>query len=322
MDSDRYRYSFQGQENDDEVKGEGNSYSYKYRMHDPRIGRLFAVDPLTHRYSFLTPYQFSSNKVISHIELKGLEGYEYIKVYEDLDEIRHQKMTKEEIEREYFIQNMLWAGTGAIIVDALVTKGRATQFLVRQAAAQTVVNVTVNATVATFSSELEFDPATAVAESFTGFDFADTGMDAGMQLLAKKYKIGYIQKIVETVAPTLFDVTYEEGVQIVGINKDADKILTDLMGNVVTNGIESKLEANGLEIPTIKLLAAKEAEVLGGAVLELLEIQIRKWAAINNLGKKTDQNDQIKAIETKVDNLRTSRREIIDDRKKEEVKDE
>ena len=40
-----YRYGFQGQEKDDEIKGEGNSVNYKYRMHDPRIGRFFAVDP-------------------------------------------------------------------------------------------------------------------------------------------------------------------------------------------------------------------------------------------------------------------------------------
>src|SRR5690606_4639049 len=43
---DVYRYGFQGQEKDDEVKGSGNSINYKYRMHDPRIGRFFAVDPL------------------------------------------------------------------------------------------------------------------------------------------------------------------------------------------------------------------------------------------------------------------------------------
>ena len=40
-----YRYGFQGQEKDDEVKGVGNSINYKYRMHDPRSGRFFAVDP-------------------------------------------------------------------------------------------------------------------------------------------------------------------------------------------------------------------------------------------------------------------------------------
>jgi hypothetical protein len=59
---------------DGEIKGEGNSVNYKYRMHDPRLGRFFAIDPLTHSYPELTPYQFSSNSTIFMVELEGLEG--------------------------------------------------------------------------------------------------------------------------------------------------------------------------------------------------------------------------------------------------------
>jgi RHS repeat-associated protein len=70
-----YRYGFQGQEKDDEIKGEGNSVNYKYRMHDPRIGRFFAVDPLTKYYPWNSPYAFSENKVIAWGELEGLESY-------------------------------------------------------------------------------------------------------------------------------------------------------------------------------------------------------------------------------------------------------
>ena len=70
---DDYRYSFQGQETDDEVKGEGNSVNYKYRMHDPRVGRFFAVDPLAAKYPANSPYAFSENNVIHAIELEGLE---------------------------------------------------------------------------------------------------------------------------------------------------------------------------------------------------------------------------------------------------------
>ncbi len=73
--SPAYRYGFQGQEKDDEVKGNGNSLNYKFRMHDPRIGRFFAVDPLTKSYPWYTPYQFSGNKVIYAIELEGLEEF-------------------------------------------------------------------------------------------------------------------------------------------------------------------------------------------------------------------------------------------------------
>ncbi len=68
-----HRYGFQGQEKDDEVKGEGNSVNYKYRMHDPRIGRFFSLDPLAPDYPWNSPFAFSENRVIDGIELEGLE---------------------------------------------------------------------------------------------------------------------------------------------------------------------------------------------------------------------------------------------------------
>jgi len=72
-DTKEYRYGFQGQEKDDELKGEGNSMNYTFRMHDPRIGRFFATDPLAPKYPFYSPYQFSGNRVIDLVELEGLE---------------------------------------------------------------------------------------------------------------------------------------------------------------------------------------------------------------------------------------------------------
>lgn len=71
-----YRYGFQGQEKDDEIKGEGNSLNYTYRMHDPRVGRFFAVDPLSKSFPWNSPYAFSENRVIDKIELEGLETAE------------------------------------------------------------------------------------------------------------------------------------------------------------------------------------------------------------------------------------------------------
>ncbi len=70
-----YRYGFQGMEMDDEIKGEGNSVNYKFRMHDPRVGRFFAVDPLAPKYPHNSPYAFSENSTIAFIELEGLERY-------------------------------------------------------------------------------------------------------------------------------------------------------------------------------------------------------------------------------------------------------
>jgi RHS repeat-associated protein len=70
---ERTRFSFQNQERDDEIKGEGNSVNFKYRMHDPRVGRFFAVDPLTSKYPWNSTYAFSENRLLDGVELEGLE---------------------------------------------------------------------------------------------------------------------------------------------------------------------------------------------------------------------------------------------------------
>jgi RHS repeat-associated protein len=72
--SEGYRYGFQGQEKDDEIKGAGNSVNYTYRMHDPRLGRFFAIDPLAAEYPWNSTYAFSENRVVASIELEGLEA--------------------------------------------------------------------------------------------------------------------------------------------------------------------------------------------------------------------------------------------------------
>jgi RHS repeat-associated protein len=72
-ENEGYRYGFQGQERDDEVKGDGNSVNYTFRMHDPRVGRFFAVDPLKSQYPHYSSYSFSGNRVIDKVELEGLE---------------------------------------------------------------------------------------------------------------------------------------------------------------------------------------------------------------------------------------------------------
>ena len=73
-----YRFGFQGQEMDNEIKGTGNSINFKYRMHDARIGRFFAVDPLAKKYPYNSPYAFSENRVIDGVELEGLEREFYV----------------------------------------------------------------------------------------------------------------------------------------------------------------------------------------------------------------------------------------------------
>lgn len=68
-----YRFGFQAQEQDEET----GWVVYKYRMHDPRIARFFAVDPLASKYPYNSAYAFSENRLIDTIELEGLEKIHY-----------------------------------------------------------------------------------------------------------------------------------------------------------------------------------------------------------------------------------------------------
>ena len=79
-DDNQYRYGFQGQEKDDEIKGEGNSVNFEFRMHDPRLGRFFAIDPLFKEYPWNSPYAFSENDVIRCVELEGCESQDAVVV--------------------------------------------------------------------------------------------------------------------------------------------------------------------------------------------------------------------------------------------------
>ncbi|MDR6302302.1 hypothetical protein GGR31_002982 [Mesonia maritima] len=72
---------------DNEVKGEGNSINYKFRMHDPRIGRFFALDPLEKGYPWNSPYAFSENRVIDGIDLEGAEYVTRGHILNDKNEI-------------------------------------------------------------------------------------------------------------------------------------------------------------------------------------------------------------------------------------------
>jgi RHS repeat-associated protein len=73
--SNGYRYGFQSQEQDNELKGEGNSLNYTFRMHDPRVGRFFAPDPLFKDYPYNSTYAFSENRVMDAVELEGREAF-------------------------------------------------------------------------------------------------------------------------------------------------------------------------------------------------------------------------------------------------------
>jgi hypothetical protein len=53
--------------------GIGNFDEFKFRGYDSRIARFISDDPLTKKYPWYTPYQFSGNTPIWARDLEGLE---------------------------------------------------------------------------------------------------------------------------------------------------------------------------------------------------------------------------------------------------------
>jgi RHS repeat-associated protein len=66
------KFGFQGQLKDDELNGSaGSSYAFEYRVHDPRVGRFFSVDPLSSQQPWYSPYNFAGNNPVACIDYKG-----------------------------------------------------------------------------------------------------------------------------------------------------------------------------------------------------------------------------------------------------------
>ncbi|MBL7733444.1 MAG: HNH endonuclease, partial [Chitinophagaceae bacterium] len=70
--------TFQGQQIDDDFGL--NWVQFRWRNHDPQTGRFIEIDPLSEEYEYNSTYAFSENKVISHVELEGLEAVKIIGV--------------------------------------------------------------------------------------------------------------------------------------------------------------------------------------------------------------------------------------------------
>ena len=290
--SPEYRYGFNGKEKDDDVKGSGMQYDYGFRIYDNRLGKFLSTDPLFKGYPFYTPYQFAGNKPIVAIDLDGLEEEYKYNVYAGMKaasrpgmEGMSYKETRdiyiETVNSHKFLSSapdeVVAAGVGlgiTVALDFYFTKGQASKFLLKQLGTQLAVNATVGGITYIFTGK--FNPKEIVNSTFSGFDLADGGIDKLADIVIDKYKIGKIKIAIKAVAPSLFDVTYKNGIQFVGVNKDARTIVTDIIGNILTSGIETKLKDNNIEIPTIKLSASKEADVIGTVIIDGLDAVIKK----------------------------------------------
>ena len=72
-DETNYRYGFNGMETDPEVKGErGNHYTTYFRQYDPRVGRWWSNDPITHPWQ--SPYSAMNGNPIYFSDASGAHG--------------------------------------------------------------------------------------------------------------------------------------------------------------------------------------------------------------------------------------------------------
>src|SRR5579871_6539719 len=78
-----YHFGFNGKENDDEVKGYGNEVYYENRVYDVRSGKFLSIDPLQKKYPWYSPYQFTGNSPIAHVDPDGKERHYYTLTYTD-----------------------------------------------------------------------------------------------------------------------------------------------------------------------------------------------------------------------------------------------
>lgn len=69
--SNQYRYGFNGHEKDDELKGEGNSYDMGLRNYDPRVAKMFSVDPRASEYPWQSSYAYHMNSPVKIIDFLG-----------------------------------------------------------------------------------------------------------------------------------------------------------------------------------------------------------------------------------------------------------
>lgn len=94
-------------------------------MHDPRVGRFFARDPLSTKYPELSPYQFGANRVIDRIELEGLESAEDWQMMDrwEKENAQLRTMTSEEVTAFHKKQAITGILSITALIDIFVTKG-------------------------------------------------------------------------------------------------------------------------------------------------------------------------------------------------------
>ena len=182
---------------------------------------------------------------------------------------------------------------GLIYADYSSNGGNVTRFIGRQLSTGAIINTAVSATTWTVSRIIpgaehqSFDPIQIAKDTFTGFDIADSGTDAITEAIFNKYKIGALKELViKVVAPSLFDVTIKDGVEVVAWNKDGKKLLSDLVSNLITEEIDITIDKGKNVFSSVRLDSSTQASILTEFIIKGFESTLNKLQ--NSYNKETD----------------------------------
>jgi RHS repeat-associated protein len=299
-----YRYGFQGQEKDDELKGEGNSLNYTFRMHDPRVARFFAIDPLIKDYPYLTPYQFSSNQPMHTSEFEGMESKE---------ELGYGRAFTNVAAGFFFplppkLQNEPWRSPGAVggsmirksmglhyglVIDIYLTKGAITKELLKQAGVQVAFRG-----VEQYLTTKKVDPGKLIRDSFGSVDLADAVIGVSLDKAGlDKVKFGKLVKAIEIIAPALIDITYDNNFQMANVNKETKNVVADIVANYVTDGLIKT---------TTKFSESEITERIMSYFTGRLEQAVLEINNVSNAVEKKEKSDK-EDREVKIDNTSVSK---------------
>ena len=222
------KWGYQGQELSEDLGL--NVHEWKYRVSDPAIGRFWQVDPLAEEYSWMTTYQFSSNQPIHAPELEGLESSLDLNTDRWARQFLSGKITEEEYKANHRAAGMGAVIGIAVVLDATVTRGAITKHLLKQLAVQTTFGVAEQ--IVTGES---VDLGKAFKESIGAVDFFDASFDT---LMSKIPGGNLMSKASEVLMPSMADITFEDGVQIGGVNKSYIDVAFDFSFSVAADNLK------------------------------------------------------------------------------------
>jgi len=243
-------YSFKEFQGQELTKDFGiNIHEWKYRVSDPTIGRFWQIDPLTENYEWMTTYQFASNQPIHASELEGLENsYEVYSNHRALN--NGYGATKEGRARFHQGQNQALVVTTVAAVDIFVTRGAILENLGAQAFVQFSFNMVEQA----FSDE-PFDISKATLNALGSVDIFDAGVESLQDRLLPGSSL--LNKAMTKISLSSIDMTYNDGTQIAGINKDPYDIITDATFSSIGERAKNIKLFKGLKLPNIKFSGNK-----------------------------------------------------------------